>query len=161
MINGNLALINGGLSAKAIVRARFPMARMPDGAPNQVLVAQGVGVDPAYTDSPTLTQVTASEITVTGPLTIVRDTTSKTDGFIVLKRASSAGLFYPIVAQLEDGTIKAVIRMDYTGNMALSPGYQYYAAWSDLIPNPDFNTPEMRWSMPLRRMMLINSLIFS
>jgi hypothetical protein len=71
MRNGNLALINGGLSTRAIVRTRFPMARMPDGAPDQVLATQGVGVDPAYTDSPTLAQVTASEITMLGRPIIV------------------------------------------------------------------------------------------
>jgi hypothetical protein len=48
MRNGNLALINGGLSTKAIVRTRFPLARLPDGTSGQVLTAQGAGVDPAY-----------------------------------------------------------------------------------------------------------------
>jgi hypothetical protein len=48
MRNGNSALINGGLSTRAIVRTRFPMARLPDGTSGQVLTAQGAGVDPVY-----------------------------------------------------------------------------------------------------------------
>ena len=45
-INANLALINGGLSTKAIVRTRFPLARMPDIALNRVMVGQGAGISP-------------------------------------------------------------------------------------------------------------------
>jgi hypothetical protein len=39
-----------GLAASQVTSGRFPMARMPDGASGKVLIAQGVGVDPAYAD---------------------------------------------------------------------------------------------------------------
>jgi hypothetical protein len=39
-----------GLNTSQITSGRFPMARMPDGASGKVLIAQGVGVDPAYAD---------------------------------------------------------------------------------------------------------------
>jgi len=100
------------------------------------------------------------QITNLGMLQIVKDTTAYTDPLLELRIKTADGEQLPILARREDGTVEAIIRIDRWGDLELSPLRHISPGWRDLSPLSVWQTPDMYWDIPLRRMMLINSIIF-
>jgi len=100
------------------------------------------------------------QITNLGMLQIVKDSTSVLEPLLELRTKTDAGYYLPIVSKKEDGSNVAIIRANRWGGLALSPLGRYSAGWSDLAALPIWRTSDMPWEIPLRRVMLINSIIF-
>ena len=95
-----------------------------------------------------------------GELEIKKDTADAKDGFLKLVIRSSAGSVTPVTFHNSDGSLQALIHSGRGGDIALSPNANFYPGHSELNALPKWYTPDMHWGIPLRRMMLINAVVF-
>jgi len=100
--------------------------------------------------------------TMTGPLTIKRDTTTITDAFLKLQCKSSAGQQMPIGFYDEGGTLTVLIRGDRWGNLELSPkkGATLAAPWADVGAPVYWRPHPFPASLSARRVMMVENRLF-
>lgn len=109
---------------------------------------------------PTALFVKKSGDTMTGSLTIKVDKTNENDGALVLQQNSATGAYLPIICKNKDGIVRGGIVFTWDGHINFKPwqGARFDKTTGEAETR--FKFTHAPWDMSMRRIMLINSLIF-